>query len=67
VLLLLCFWCRATQEWHIFGISTSNWRLRVLAPMNELRAAPLDHILMAVTGVSGGGGGGTNMGVDTHH
>lgn len=41
----------ALQEWHIFGISTSTWRLRVLAPMNELRSAPLDHILMAVTGV----------------
>jgi hypothetical protein len=55
----------AVQEWHIFGISTSTWRLRVLAPMNELRSSPLEHILMAVTGVSrrggdaaGGGGGG---------
>lgn len=45
--------CCVVQEWHIFGISTSTWRLRVLAPMNELRSSPLEHILMAVTGVRG--------------
>lgn len=42
------------QEWHIFGISTIDWRMRVLAPMNEPRSSPLEHILMAVTGVSAG-------------
>jgi hypothetical protein len=30
--------------------------MRVLAPFNELRAAPLDHILMAITGVRCWGG-----------
>lgn len=40
------------KEWHILGINTINWRMRVLAPFNELRSAPLDHILMGITGVS---------------
>eukprot|EP00878_Enallax_costatus_P005037 GHUV01005297.1.p1 GENE.GHUV01005297.1~~GHUV01005297.1.p1 ORF type:complete len:1446 (+),score=421.24 GHUV01005297.1:301-4638(+) len=42
----------ATQEWHIVGINTATWRSRVLAPMTEPRTAPLDSIMMAVTGGS---------------
>eukprot|EP00775_Hariotina_reticulata_P010067 gene10067-10222_t len=42
----------ATQEWHIIGINTSNWRSRVLAPFTEARNTPLDSIMMAITGGS---------------
>lgn len=44
----------STQEWHILGINTANWRSRVLAPMTEARSGPLDSIMMTITGVRHG-------------
>lgn len=39
----------ATQEWHIVGINTNNWKSRVLAPCRKARSAPLEACLLAIT------------------